>query len=71
MFKNLIDLLGDKPIYKSLTVWGAFIWFLIPEVLGLANGLGLIGEETVSSWTDTATKIGPFLAALGIRRKLS
>lgn len=65
---NLGALVGDKPIYKSITAWGLVLWVGVGAALNQACGVGVLSAElcaTIGGWTDG---IGQVLTFLGIRR---
>lgn len=57
-----MGLLPDKPIFKSLTVWGGIVWTVV-ELL-VANGV--VGGTTAA----VLEKAGPILMLLGLRRAM-
>jgi len=65
---NLSTLVGGKPIWKSITMWGIAIWTGGAAVLDQACGGGLLSESlcmTLTGWVET---VGAVLTVVGLRR---
>lgn len=65
---DLTKLVGDKPIFKSMTVWGVLIFVGVTAMLDQACSQGLISEVTCGTMTAWAKNIGGVLTVLGLRR---
>ena len=67
-FINLTSLVGDKPLYKSMTVWGLALWQMGQPVLDSLCSAGILDVDTCGTAGEWLVKIGVILTGLGIRR---
>ena len=67
---NLGALVGDKPVWKSMTAWGLALFAAVPPALDVlcAEGTGVLSTETCAMLTTWAQNVGGVLTVLGLRR---
>ncbi len=58
----------NKPIYKSMTVWGLVLFAGAAPMLDAACQTGALGAESCAAFAVWLEKAGAVLTALGIRR---
>ncbi len=65
---NLSAIVGDKPLLKSLTVWGVILYFGVVGVIDQACQQGLMADATCGRLSSIFTTVGGILTVLGLRR---
>jgi hypothetical protein len=65
---NLAAIVGDKPIYKSLTVWGVAIFVVAEAASAHLCEVEILNVATCGTIATVLKYIGGILGVLGLRR---
>ncbi len=68
---NLMNILGDKPLYRSVTMWGLAVFVGVTAAFDEVCARELLSQSACDTGVYWAEKIGTVLGAIGIRRKLA